>query len=92
MKLSQGQIQRVVDLVIQSWKKQNLVTFKVDEKLVYQRASELVIKELQKEDELDREVHKMLDDLERSNSGQFQRYKMFPLIKAKLAKEKKIIL
>ena len=41
---------------------------------------------------LDRACRALLDDLERSNSGQFQRFKMYPLLKQKLAKERKVIL
>ena len=42
--------------------------------------------------ELDAEVNRMMDDLEKQSSGEFQRYKMFPMLKKRLAKEKKIIL
>jgi hypothetical protein len=34
----------------------------------------------------------MMDDLERQNPGGFQRFKMFPMLKRRLAKEKGIIL
>ena len=45
-----------------------------------------------RERELDQEVNKMMDDLERKNPGEFQRYIMFPMLKKRLAKEKGIIL
>ena len=48
--------------------------------------------EIQKESDLDREVNQMLDQLERTNAGEFQRFKMYPILKQKLAKEKKVIL
>jgi len=41
---------------------------------------------------LDVEVNRLMDDLERQNPGEFQRFKMFPLLKKRLAKEKGIIL
>ncbi len=92
MKLSQPQIQRLVEKVIAHWKSANLVIFKEDEAKVVAKAVEHVKKELQKEVDLDREVNRMLDELERSNAGEFSRYKMFPILKQKLAKEKKVIL
>ena len=56
------------------------------------RGLEILKEEVQKEVELDKEVHRKLDELEKTNPGEFQRHKMFQLMKAKLAKEKKVIL
>ena len=69
-----------------------IVTFKDVEQKVFARAVEVIKENYRKEEDLDREVQKMLDDLERSNGGEFQRYKMYPILKQKLAKERKIIL
>lgn len=90
--MTSGQINHLVELVFKNWQKQNIVIFKADEKKVFQRAVELIQGEFQKETDLEREVNAMLDQLERTNSGEFQRYKMYPILKAKLAKEKKVIL
>ena len=92
MKLSTNQLQHIVERVFKHWKAKNIATFKEDEKKVLQRGIELLKEELQKETDLDREVNKKLDELERSNPGEFQRHKMFQLMKAKLAKEKKVVL
>jgi hypothetical protein len=92
MRLTQQQIQHLANSVVQKWKKNNVVTFKEDEKKVLARAVQALLDECQKEAELDREVNRMLDQLERTNSGEFQRFKMFPMLKQKLAKEKKVIL
>jgi hypothetical protein len=92
MRLTQQQIQHLANSVVQKWKKNNVVTFKEDEKKVLARAVKALLDECQKEADLDREVNKMLDQLERTNSGEFQRFKMFPMLKQKLAKEKKVIL
>ena len=56
------------------------------------RAVELVAADFARERQLDEEVNKMMDDLERQNPGSFQRYKMFPLLKKRLAQEKGIVL
>lgn len=92
MKLSPLQMQKLVEKIFDHWKKQNIITFKEDEKKAYARALEVVKKNYQQEAELENEVMKMIDQLEKSNSGEFQRYKMFPLLKQKLAKERKMIL
>ncbi len=92
MKLTQLQIEVIAQKVLDQWKKQNLITFKVEEKKVLARMIEELKKDLQKEQDLEREVNRMLDELERSNPGEFQRYKMYPILKKKIAKEKKVIL
>lgn len=92
MKLTPLQMQIIVEKVFNHWKQQNIVTFKVDEKKALERAVAALREDYQKELDLDREVNKMLDQLERSNPGEFQRFKMYPMLKQKLAKEKKVIL
>lgn len=92
MKLTTNQLQAIVERVFKLWKQKNIATFKEDEKKVLNRGIELLKEELQKETDLDKEVMKKLDELEKSNPGEFQRHKMFPLMKAKLAKERKVVL
>ncbi len=96
MKLNQSQvnqqIQRIAEKIFLSWKEHKVVVFKEDEKKVLQAAVEAIKADYQKEIDLDREVNKMLDQLEKTHQGEFQRYKMYPLLKQKLAKEKKVIL
>jgi hypothetical protein len=92
MKLTPLQMQKLAEKVLEAWKSHNVVTFKADEQKVLERAVAAVRADYEREAELDREVNKMLDQLERSHGGQFERYKMYPLIKQKLAKERKIVL
>ncbi len=92
MKLTTSQLQVIATKVLEAWKKQNLITFKEDEKKVLNRMIEAIRADYQKELDLEAEVNKMLDQLERSHSGEFQRYKMYPLLKKQLAKERKVIL
>jgi len=92
MKLTQTQIQKLAEKTLEAWKKQNIVTFKTDEKKVLQRIIQAIQADFDKEAQLEKDVNKMLDDLERTNSGEFQRYKMYPMLKQKLAKERKIVL
>jgi len=92
MKLSPQQIQVLAEKILSHWKKQNLVVFKEDEKKVLARVVEIIKEDYAREDALDKEVNAMLDQLEKSNPGEFQRYKMYPILKQKLAKERKVIL
>lgn len=92
MRLTPLQIQKLAQKVLQTWKEHNVVTLKVDEAQVLKRIFETVQEDYDKESTLEKEVHKMLDQLERSHSGQFERHKMYPMLKQKLAKERKIIL
>lgn len=92
MKLNTNQIEHLVDLILRSWKQNNVVEFKVEEPQVRQRMIQLVRGEYEKEANLEKEVNKMLDDLERTNAGEFQRHKMYHMLKQKLAKERKVVL
>lgn len=92
MKVSDKLISRLVQSVFRELKEQNSVTFKEKEDKVFARACAIIQNEYAKEAQLDADVNRMMDDLERQNSGEFQRYKMFPLLKKRLAKEKGIIL
>lgn len=92
MKLHSVQIDRLVHNVIDRLKEKKLIEFKKPEREVIQRAIDLVTADFKKEDELNHEVNRMMDDLEKQNPGGFERRKMFALLKAKLAKQKGIVL
>jgi hypothetical protein len=92
MKLSPLQMQKLTEKVFESWKQANVITFKETEKKVFARALDAIKADYQREVDLEKDVQKMLNDLERSNPGEFQRHKMSIMLKQKLAKERKIIL
>ena len=92
MKMTEKQVQRLVHFVFKSLKDSETVEFKQKEDQVFERAVAIIKEELQREVALDREVNAMMDDLERQNPGSFERYKMFPLLKKRLAKEKGMVL
>mgnify|MGYP001793465247 CR=1 FL=1 len=92
MKLTPLQLQKIVSKVFETWKEHKVIEFKEDEKKAFARAVTSLQAEIQKEVDLEREVNNMLEDLERKHGGEFQRHKMFPMLKQKLAKEKKVIL
>ncbi|MBC7467622.1 MAG: DUF507 family protein [Bdellovibrio sp.] len=92
MKLTTSQIQRLSEKILNEWKKQNLITFKVDEKVVLKTIVDTITDNYKQEDLLDREIMGMIDELQRQHGDEFQRHKMFPILKTKLAKERKLIL
>jgi len=92
MKVTEKTIQRFINHILKELKSQNLIQFKSKEDVVQKRALAIVKADFERERELDEEVNSMMDDLERQNPGGFQRYKMFPLLKKRLAKEKGIVL
>ncbi|MGE0526963.1 MAG: DUF507 family protein [Bdellovibrionales bacterium] len=92
MKVTDRQIQRMAAAILKGLKDHNIVQFKAKEEDVLARASAVIRADFEREAELDREVNRMMDELERQNPGEFQRFKMFPLLKRRLAKEKGIIL
>ncbi len=92
MRPSDKVLQRLVNMILKDLKDQNLIQFKAKEDRVSARALEIVVGDFNRERLLDEEVNKMLDDLERQNPGSFQRFKMFPLLKKKLAQQKGIVL
>jgi len=92
MKLTTSQIQRLAEKILAQWKSQNLITLKVDEKVVLQTMIEAITNDFRREEQLEQDVKSLMDEMERQHEGEFQRHKMFPMLKQKLAKERKIIL
>jgi hypothetical protein len=85
-------IKKMVESIFAAMNEQKVVEFKDKPDVILQRAMALIREDLAREAALDAEVNRMMDDLERQNPGAFQRFKMFPLLKKRLAKEKGIIL
>lgn len=85
-------MQRIAKIVLEELKAHQIVQFKANEEVVLAKMVELIKGNFKAEEQLDREVHLMMDDLERKNPGEFERYKMFPLLKKRLAEQKGIVL
>jgi hypothetical protein len=92
MKLTPNQMQALAKKVLDHWKQANVVQLKSDEKVVIEKMVAIIKGEIQKEIDLEKDVHQMLDQLEKSHGGQFERHKMYPMLKSKMAKERKLIL
>ena len=92
MKMTEKTMKRLAQAILNGLKNHKVIQFKEKEDVVLARATAIIKADFVREAELDQEVNRMMDDLERQNPGEFQRYKMFPMLKKRLAKEKGIVL
>lgn len=92
MKLTTSQIQRLSEKILAQWKSQNLITFKVDEKVVLQTIKDVITADFKREEQLDQDVRAMAEQIASQHGDNMSVGKMFPMLKQKLAKERKIIL
>ncbi len=79
-------------LLIQEWKKDAELVCSLSTEDLGSHIYEIFHTEQEKEKELDQEVAQRLDELEKTHKGQFERYKMYPLLKKKLAEQKSLAL
>ncbi len=82
----------LAELIIKEWQKSSALEWSASSEKMKSQVHFILNEELNKEKNLDREVHRMLDELEKTHTGQFERYKMYPLLKKKLAEQKGVIL
>ncbi len=82
---------RISELVARQLAKSHQVQIKGDEESLRKRVEQTVRSHFEQERQLVDEVYQMMEDLE-SQGHRFERRKMFPLLKAKLAKQKGFIL
>ncbi len=92
MRWTSGLSHYLAKLIFEEWNKNNLVTWQAGEEEAASHIHHILSEDLNKEKELEKEVDQMLDQLEKTHAGQFERYKMYPLLKKKMAKEKGIII
>ena len=92
MRWTQNFSHYLAKLIFKEWKNSDLVEWKAGEDDVTEHIHHILSVDLNTEKELEREVDRMLDELEKTHGGQFERYKMYPLLKKELAKKKGVIL
>ncbi len=93
MRLSKEQIEKIARLILENLKKKELILFKASEDVVLERIIEIITADIKKEDELDREVERILSQhTGEIESGRIDYRKMFNMIKHKLARERGIVL
>lgn len=82
---------RLSEIVTQHVQKNKQLELLVEKDQLQQNITNVIEGNFKKEEELDREVEEMMDDLE-SQGHEFERYKMRPLVKSQLAKKKGFVL
>lgn len=92
MKMTQNHIDSLVRRVLIELEKKKLVTFNKTKEAILSRGKELLNEDFAKEAELDKEVMRMVDDLERQQGDQFERHRMFLMLKKKVAEERGFVL
>ncbi len=79
--------------ILETLKAKELLVFKVDESTVLSRIQETFLKDIQAEDDLDREVENILKShTSEIDSGQVDYRRMFNLIKSKLVRERGMVI
>ncbi len=93
MRLTMEQIEKVSSLIFERLKEKNLVIFKSPEQEVLKKIHDAILADLRAEDALDREVEEILKTHTGAIDTQRLDYrKMFSMVKAKLAKEREIVI
>lgn len=92
MKMTQNQIDSLVRRVLLELEKSKLVTFNKSKEAILARGKEIILGDFDKEAKLEEEVMRMLDDIEKQQGDQFERHRMFKMLKKKVADERGIIL
>lgn len=89
MKLTEEQIESIVTKVINNLKEKDLIVYKADEKVVYNRMIEAFVADLKAEDRLDQEVKDMINaHSEEMDEDRVDYRKMFNMIKGRLIRER----
>lgn len=93
MKLKEDQVARICRTILGRWKEKGLVRPKADDDLLAAKMAGAVMKDLRREEELDREVEALIDRHAREMAdSQASSRIMFQKIKERLARERKIVL
>jgi hypothetical protein len=92
MKMTTNQIESLVRRTLAELEKKKLVSFNKSKEAVFTRGREIIEEDYQKEAKLEEEVMRMLDDIEKEQTDQFERHRMFKMLKKKIADERGIVL
>lgn len=92
MRITEEEISRICHRVVASWKEKNLVSMKQSEGQIHAFLTASFVKNLQEEDQLNKDVEVMLKKYEAQIDAGMDRRKLFQMIKTQLAKERKITL
>ena len=90
MKMTQAQIDSLVRRVLGGLESKNLITFNKTKEAIFAKGSDVLHGDFAKEAELDKEVMAMIDHMEQEQGDNFDRHKMFLMMKRKIADERGI--
>lgn len=91
MKLKPEQIERLVDELLKDYRSKELIVLKAEEAVIRGKIKEIVTRNFQEEEAIEEEARKMLAN----HAGavrEMDHYKMFLLIKQKIAQKKGFVL
>jgi len=92
MRLNKNQIEHLGSLILRNLVKEGKIIFEDKSRLLEEMAG-LLVEEFQKEEHLDQEVRELLSKhIDKIRKDNIEYQQMFKLIKAKLAREKGIVL
>lgn len=93
MRLTPTQIEKISKLLIEGLKKEHILKFKVDEHKVVDKVCHIILRNMEEEAELDKEVEQLINEHSTEMDAESMDYrKMFGMIKNKLAKERDIVI
>ena len=92
MKLTQAHIDSLVRRVLLNLEKKQLVQFNKTKEAILAKGTEIINGDFAKEAQLDEEVMRMVDDIERQQGENFERHRMFKMLKKKVAEERGFVL
>ncbi|MEZ4845670.1 MAG: DUF507 family protein [Bdellovibrionota bacterium] len=91
MRLNEEEIERICHKILASWKEKNLATMK-DEGQAFSFLQATFAKNLQDEDNLNKEVEQLLKKYDAQINAGMDRRKLFQMIKNQLIKERKLVI
>ena len=92
MRLNKNQIEHLASIILRSLVKEGKIIIE-DKSRLLEEVTSLLIEEFQKEDRLDQEVRELLSKhMEKIRKDNIEYQQMFKLIKARLARERGIVL
>lgn len=93
MRLKKEHIDRIAELILAQLKAKNLVKLRSPDKTILAKMIQIITQDLMGEDDLERKARDLLDQYRpQIQSGQLDERRAIQMIKAKLAKEKKMVL
>ena len=92
MKLTQNHMDSLVRHVLFNLRDRGWISFNKSEAEVLEQGKEIINRDCLRESDLDAEVVRMLDEMEKNQKGPFERHSLFKKLKARLAEERNIVL